>query len=372
MRPADALQSSFLNRRRFLQSVAASATVAAATRCRLAPEPRPAAFPLPDGCLLPPVRVSADREIRTIAGLRPYRPSGFVVSAEKIGDTLVVHNYGHGGGGITLCWGTSKLAVDTIPPDRLGEVGVLGCGAVGLTTARLLQEIGARVTIYTKDLPPNTTSNVAGGQWFPFFVFDPARRTPEFLRRLVGAAEFSYRRYQTMVGAKYGVRWIRNYALANEPMSDTGLIGSRGPLAPMLPELKDLSVSEHRFPGYGYARQFDGMLIEPNVYLDALLDEVRMAGATVRVVELTDREAVRRLPERVLVNCTGPEVQYAVMQGGLYMFPRSDGILLGGTHEEGVWSLEPDQAAKERILSGHKDFFAHFRTCSRKDGGSSQ
>ena len=225
-------------------------------------------------------------------------------------------------------------------------------------------------------------------------VFDPARRTPEFLRRLVAAAEFSYRRYQAMVGPRYGVRWIRNYALANEPLSDTGLIGGRGALAAMLPELKDLSISEHPFPGYAYARQFDGMLIEPNVYLEALLDEVRAAGAIVRVVELPDRDALRLLPERVLVNCTGlgakalfgdeeltplkgqltfllpqPEVQYAVMQGGLYMFPRSDGILLGGTHEEGVWSLEPDPAAKERILSRHKDFFAHFRTCARKDGG---
>src|ERR1700749_3615103 len=57
-------------------------------------------------CALPPVRVSPDREIRTVVGLRPYRPSGFVVRAEKIGDTLVVHNYGHGGSGITLSWGT--------------------------------------------------------------------------------------------------------------------------------------------------------------------------------------------------------------------------------------------------------------------------
>jgi hypothetical protein len=44
------------------------------------------------------VRVSADRVIRTITGLRPYRPSGFVVRGEKRGDKTVIHNYGHGGG----------------------------------------------------------------------------------------------------------------------------------------------------------------------------------------------------------------------------------------------------------------------------------
>jgi D-amino-acid oxidase len=58
-----------------------------------------------------------------------------------------------------------------------------------------------------------------------------------------------------------------------------------------------------------------------------------------------------------------PEIQYAVVPGDLYMFPRSDGILLGGTHETGVWSLDPDLAAKERILSRHREFFEHFRAC---------
>ena len=30
-----------------------------------------------------------------------------------------------------------------------------------------------------------------------------------------------------------------------------------------------------------------------------------------------------------------PEVQYAAIARDTYMFPRSDGIVLGGTHEEG-------------------------------------
>jgi len=33
---------------------------------------------------LPPVHVAPEREIRTVVGLRPYRPSGFVVRAEKL------------------------------------------------------------------------------------------------------------------------------------------------------------------------------------------------------------------------------------------------------------------------------------------------
>ena len=58
------------------------------------------------------VRVSEDRIIRTVVGIRPFRPTGFVVRGEKLGDQTVVHNYGHGGAGVTLSWGTSHLAVE--------------------------------------------------------------------------------------------------------------------------------------------------------------------------------------------------------------------------------------------------------------------
>src|SRR4030095_12424963 len=119
--------------------------------------------------ILAPVLVSPKREIRTVVGLRPFRPTGFGVRGEKLGEKLVVHNYGHGGAGITLSWGTSQLAME-LPVELSSSAAVIGCGAVGLATARLLQDRGLRVTIYASDLPPNTTSNIAGGQWFPFDV----------------------------------------------------------------------------------------------------------------------------------------------------------------------------------------------------------
>src|SRR6195256_5357234 len=59
-----------------------------------------------------PVNVARNRIIREVVGLRPFRSEGFVVKAERIGQKLLVHNYGHGGAGITLSWGTASLAVD--------------------------------------------------------------------------------------------------------------------------------------------------------------------------------------------------------------------------------------------------------------------
>jgi D-amino-acid oxidase len=339
-------------------------------------------------CGLPPVHVSADREIRTVVGLRPFRPSGFVVRAEKLDDTLVVHNYGHGGGGITLSWGTAKLAVDLGAQGHFGPVAVLGSGAVGLATARLLQEAGFAVTIYTKDLPPNTTSNIAGGQWFPFLVSEAEKRTQLFNQQFLAAAEFAYRRYQIMVGPRYGIRWMRNYFLTDQPWEEQGYLGKESVLRFMLPELRDLGPRDHPFPDSVFVRQFDTMIIEPPIYLATLLNEIRIAGATVKVMEIRDRGEIQNLPEKMVFNCTGlgakalfadeelipmkgqltfllpqPEVQYAIGRGDLYMFPRTDGILLGGTHERGIWTLDPNLEKKQEIMAKHQTFFDGFKKC---------
>jgi D-amino-acid oxidase len=328
------------------------------------------------------VHVSEERIIRTVVGLRPFRRSGFQVSTEKVGDTTVVHNYGHGGGGITLSWGTSELAVDEAWQTGERRFAVLGCGAVGLATARLLQRRGAEVTIYAKDLPPQTTSNIAGGQWSPTSVMDRDRRTSESDARLARAARLSHRSFQQLPAAEFGIRWLENYVLSEQPLQDWW---EQGLVRDLYPEMRDLRSDEHPFPAR-YVRRFTTMLIEPPIYLNAMLRDVRLAGGQVVVRELEGREQVQALPERVVVNCTGlgakalfgdeelepvkgqltfllpqPEVDYIVIGDGLYMFPRRDGILLGGTFEHNVWGLDVNEEAFRRILAGHRALFDGMR-----------
>ena len=339
-------------------------------------------------CHLPRVRVSADREIRTVVGLRPFRPSGFRVAKEIVGETTVVHNYGHGGGGITLSWGTSKLAVDLGLPGHVGPVAVLGCGAVGLATARLVQEAGYEVRIYTKAMPPETTSNIAGGQWLPVTVYDSDKTlTPEFTQQFVAAAQYGYRRYQIMSDPKYGIRWMRNYSLSDTPWQSQANSGQRALLQGLLPETKDLPAGTHPF-GSKFVRQFDGMIVEPPIYLPAMLTEVRVAGGKIVVREMKSLDEVRGLPEKLVFNCTGlgakalfgdeeltpirgqltflvpqPEVTYATLYENTYMFSRRDGVALGGTHEMGDWNLEPDLATKAAILAKQAKLFDGMRDC---------
>ena len=82
---------------------------------------------------------------------------------------------------------------------------------MGLTTARLVQEAGFPVTIYTDKLPPHTTSNIAGGQISPFGHYVEAEVGPTWMRQFAAALDYSWRRFQIMVGEHYGVRWLPTY-----------------------------------------------------------------------------------------------------------------------------------------------------------------
>jgi len=339
-------------------------------------------------CNLPPVEVENDRVIRTVVGLRPYRPSGFVVRAEKVDDTLIVHNYGHGGAGISLSWGTAQLALQLGCQGYAGPVAVLGSGAVGLATARLLQEAGFKVTIYTKALPPDTTSNVAGGAWTPFLVSGLEKTGARFNQQLLSAAEFAHQRYLTMLGDQYGVRWIRTYDVfkSKDGLDASSPAGTQSMFRGMRPEFRDLTPEEHPFPAGSEVRQSDTLLIEPPRYLQAMLDAFREASGDVVMRAIADRAAITQLPEKLVFNCTGlgakdifqddeltpvrgqltllkpqPEVHYAVSHDELYMLPRTDGIVLGGTYELGMTSLTPDTEKMRRILARHRAFFNSYR-----------
>jgi D-amino-acid oxidase len=328
---------------------------------------------------LPPVKVDPSRVIRTVAGLRPYREPGFVVRREQLGDKALVHNYGHGGAGITLSWGSSKLATDLGLQGHSGPVAVIGAGIMGLSTARLVQEAGLPVTIYARDMPPHTTSNIAGGQISPFGHYLEDKVTPAWRDQFKSAMAYSWRRFQIMVGDDYGIRWLPTYEESEKPLL-------RGDwLDPYYPSGRTLAPSEHPLPVKN-AVSFDTIYVETGRYLRRMLLDFQTAGGAVRRRAFDSPQAIAELPESLVFNCSGlgsnqlfgdkelhpvrgqlaillpqPEVRYAAAGPWGYMFPRADGILLGGTFEHHVWDTTPDPAAIARILESHKRFFAGFR-----------
>jgi D-amino-acid oxidase len=311
-----------------------------------------------------------------------------VVRGEKRGEKAIIHNYGHGGAGITLSWGTAQLAVEEGAKSEARDCAVLGCGVVGLSTARLLQLRGYNPVIYAKEMPPLTTSNVAGGYWDPVTLYDHDRITPEFRRQFGEAARFAIRRYQSLAGDPYGVRWMPVYSLsADGPFTPAPAASAYSEIEPLFPETQQLGPGQHPF-GALYARKRYSMLIEPAIYLNALVGDFQIAGGRIVIREFHSPAEIMALRETIIYNCTGlgagalfgdteltpikgqlvflppqAELEYmTVGPGDIYMFPRHDGVLLGGSHDRGVWDMSVDPLVTERILRESAALFGSMRT----------
>jgi glycine/D-amino acid oxidase-like deaminating enzyme len=330
---------------------------------------------------LTPVDTSPARIVGTIAGHRPFRPQGFRLESARVGRKVVVHNYGHGGCGVTLSWGTADRAANLACATEPRRVAVLGAGAVGLATARMLQERGVHVTIYARDLPPRTTSNVAGALWSPVTLVDEGRQTPAFAEELAQAARVAHRRFDRLTGERYGIRWVNFYLLSNDAAPPTSWEWS---VTPELFQATTLAKGQHPFPT-AFAHRYRLMSIDPSVYLPAVMADFTAANGRLVVQEIPTLQSLDRLDQEIVVNCTGlgaralfadhdlvpikgqltmlqPQVgvDYAVKSTleDLYMFPRRESIVLGGSHQRGDRSLEVDPIEAERILAGHRRLFA--------------
>lgn len=342
---------------------------------------------------LTPMRVAPDLVIRSTVGLRPHRPQGFLVRAEPLGDKLLVHNYGHGGAGWSLSWGTGTLAADLVTGAGHRRAAVIGCGIVGIACARLLQKRGVRTTIYTAAVPPDTTSNMAEAAFTPTSgLLDFTQRTPEWEAQFRTAVEIAYRQWQLLANPAMGVSWVDNYA----PTENASPRGGNSLLPESVQgERNVLGPGEHPFAST-YVIQRRDMRFEPSIALDALLRDFMIFGGRLEIRKFAAKSDLAAIEEPAIVNCTGlgsrdlvgdqtmvplkgqlhvfaPQegVDYSTSGsikadiespgGFLYMMPRRDGIVLGGTSERDVWTLEPNDQERDRILRRHVELFTTMR-----------
>ena len=360
---------------------------------------KPQAAPLRPRRNLQPVLASWDRVIRTTIGLRPHRPSGFVLRADKLDAKTLIHNFGHGGSGMSLSWGTASMAADLALPHQDRRAAVLGSGVVGLTSARELQRRGFEVTIYAATVPPDTTSNMSLAGWTPTsgLVQQPNRTAP-WDAQFREAALIAYRRLQLLAGPKYGISWILNYSPTDNEQAGRGGGGGGGGQGqtPLMPESITnprvvLQPGEHPFPTR-FAIERTEMRIEPSIYLDALMNDFLLWGGKVVIRKFETPADVAKLTENVIINCTGlgskalfndpelmplkgqltvlmpqSEVNYSTSGGArapttpdagfIHMMPRTDGIVLGGTSLRDDWSLEVNEKERQRIVEAHIELF---------------
>lgn len=367
-------------RRRDVLAGLGAAGLASCASAPVAPPPR-----LINGRNYAPLDCSMDRVTKTVVGLRPYRPAGYRLETEEIGDQTIIHNYGHGGCGVTLSWGCAAAAADMAEQTGQRRAAVLGAGVMGLTAALILARRGLDVTVYAEALPPHTTSNIAGVLWMPTGYYSSSVATADFHRRdwqLIRRAHRGILPYVNRPG--YGVYWSDYHYLSASPRNDGEWPGGND----LYPEI---SVStENTLFGFPRQERLKAVIIDPDYYLDQILQDAQTAGARFVRARFETLEDVRALDETLVVNCTGlgagalfgdetmtpvqgqlshllpqPEIDYAYVantaEGTLYMFPRRTGIVLGGTSKRGQWSLEPDPAEIRRMVEGHAGLAARLQ-----------
>ncbi|WP_233261383.1 FAD-dependent oxidoreductase [Vitiosangium sp. GDMCC 1.1324] len=228
-----------------------------------------------------------------------------------------------------------------------------------------LLEAGHSVEIWAREPPEHTTSAVAAAVWYPYRAF-PQERVTAWAGR-------TFEELCVLAGQPgTGVKRVSGIELLLWPAPDPWW-------KPCVPDFRR-ATAEELLPGFVDGFAFEAPVIDMPRYLPYLLARFRRLGGSVLQREVRSlHEAWEVAP--LVVNCTGlgsrsllgdeslfpirgevlrvaplPTERFLFdeqdeARGMTYLIPRFDDCILGGTAEEGSWSLEPDPAQAEAILA---------------------
>ncbi len=323
------------------------------------------------------VRAHTDRLFDIKVCIRPFRTKGPNLDVEQIGGTMVVHNYGHGGSGWSLSWGSADMAVQKAMSRSPKQIAVIGSGIIGLTSAITAQRAGAQVTIYTRELLSRTRSVRANGSWTPDSRIALAAEAPaNFGDTWEKMARMSWKNLRPYLGRPGNpVAFTDHYRLSDTPFGQPTPVDPNLPPLPkptwtglptqtsdfaryedrihdLTPRPEVLADDNNPFP-VKYASRTTQMFFNFTEYGHLLTSEFFAAGGKIEMRDFHSPSELASLKEKVVINCPGfaardwwkdrnmmpvrgqtgwlipqPEVNYAMTYRNVQMLSKSDGIMV--------------------------------------------
>lgn len=245
---------------------------------------------------------------------------------------------------------------------------VIGVGVIGLTAAVRLLEAGHRVEIVARERPEDTTSAVAAALWYPYRAAPPGAVTRWAAVSFAVLSELA-------ADPSTGVRLRRGTELLRRPAAEPWWRDA----VPALEHLGSDAVPD----GYAGGFRLTAPLVDMSRHLPWLVERVHALGGTLEagtvggldeacalapvVVNATGLGARELVPDPsmsavrgqvVLVEQVGVE-EWLLDQGDarepIYIVPRGEHIVLGGTAEEGAEGAEPHPATAAAVLERCRD-----------------
>lgn len=255
------------------------------------------------------------------------------------------------------------------------NIAVAGAGISGMSTAYILQQKGYSVTIFAKAFSPSITSNKAAAFWFPYHVRNDQRgiewcnTSYEYYRQFMNTPEAGISMHQLL-------KVLREDIQEEEPVWKQ-----------FLPPGSFCEVPDSELPK-GMAKIYDVQvpLIETQLFLPWLSHQLQENGVELVEREILDFDELSALYDLV-VNCTGlgsrhlckddsiipVRGQVALLAPGpalpiyldnekpLYVVPRKDAIIVGGTFEPNVMAEVTEPHTIDQILTNAYEVFPQLK-----------
>jgi D-amino-acid oxidase len=254
------------------------------------------------------------------------------------------------------------------------KITIVGAGISGLATAFTLAKKKHSIKIVAKNFTPDLTSNRAAAFWFPYHIRNDERG--------INWCKLSYEKYKKFSeDGLCGVSMHKLLKVVREGVEEGEMTWFS-----FMPEGSYRILSGDEIPpGFSTAYDIRVPLIETQIFLPWLMNELRLMN--VEIIETEVRSFKEIAGADVIVNCSAlgsrqlcndkdlvpvrgqvgliePKNNFPIFLDNelpLYIVPRKDAMIVGGTYEPGIEEAVTEPATIDALLDNAYKVFPELK-----------